>query len=220
MNAKKLKRIAAAGVLCAGTMLVSNAHGAGFGGLDAEWWQWALSIPFATNPVADDTGEDCMVGQRGDLWFLAGSFGGTATRNCTIPDDKTILVPAINTFNADTPNHCGQDATSFTVQQLRDGITPFIDASTNLSVTVDGRRQRLTRVRSNVFEFALPAGNVFEAFGVPSCPAGIYSPVVADGWYALITPLQKGAHLLHVTATNGGFSVDVTYHLTVVPVKN
>ncbi len=49
--------------------------------LSAEWWQWALSIPTPQNPMLDTTGAHCMVGQRGDVWFLAGTFlGGSATR--------------------------------------------------------------------------------------------------------------------------------------------
>src|ERR1700682_1095100 len=39
------------------------------------WWEWVLSQPFATNPVLDLTGEQCANRQRGQVWFLAGSFG-------------------------------------------------------------------------------------------------------------------------------------------------
>jgi len=42
--------------------------------LSAEWVQWALSIPTDVNPLTDETGEDCMVGQNGSIWFLAGTF--------------------------------------------------------------------------------------------------------------------------------------------------
>ena len=44
--------------------------------LTAQWWQWAFSIPFAQNPVVDQTGGSCMIGQRGSVWFLAGNLGG------------------------------------------------------------------------------------------------------------------------------------------------
>ena len=44
-----------------------------------------VSIPTANNPLTDTTGEDCMVGQRGPVWFLAGTFGGgPTTRSCSI----------------------------------------------------------------------------------------------------------------------------------------
>jgi hypothetical protein len=220
MKIERVKRFAGVVALSLGTAFGQPAQAAGFGGLDAEWWQWAFSIPFAVNPVIDATGEHCMVGQRGDLWFLAGSFAGTATRSCTIPEGKTILVPAINTAQFDSPNLCGQDGTSLSVRQLRESAAAFIDAAANLSVTVDGRRQRLHRLRSNVFEVTLPAANVYDGFGLTPCPAGVYSPAVADGWYAGIPPLSKGAHVMRITGTSGDFVVDVTYNLTVVPVND
>jgi hypothetical protein len=60
--------------------------------LSAEWWQWALSIPVSENPLLDETGEKCVVGQRGSEWFLAGNFaGGRTTRTCTVPEGKTLF---------------------------------------------------------------------------------------------------------------------------------
>ena len=42
--------------------------------LSAEWWQWVLSVPTSVNPLLDPTGGNCMIGQRGATWFLAGAF--------------------------------------------------------------------------------------------------------------------------------------------------
>ncbi len=42
--------------------------------LTGEWRQWSYSIPTTENPALDTTGQDCMVGQRGSVWFLAGVF--------------------------------------------------------------------------------------------------------------------------------------------------
>lgn len=52
--------------------------------LIAELYQWALSIPSSTNPAVDTTGEYCMVGQHGAVWFLgvAGGLSGTFTVSC------------------------------------------------------------------------------------------------------------------------------------------
>ena len=53
--------------------------------LSAQWWQWVLSIPTPANPLTDVTGVNCMMGQRGDVWFLAGTFaGGTVSRRCSV----------------------------------------------------------------------------------------------------------------------------------------
>src|SRR5215813_2675062 len=74
--------------------------------LSAEWWQWALSIPTSVNPLTDTTGADCMVGQRGAAWFLAGVFftGGTVTRTCSIPQGTRLFFPVINFVTVNSPN--------------------------------------------------------------------------------------------------------------------
>jgi hypothetical protein len=73
--------------------------------LTAQWVEWALSIPTSKNPQEDTTGENCMVGQSGSIWFLAGVFGGgtTATRTCSVPADKVLFFPVANSFNINTP---------------------------------------------------------------------------------------------------------------------
>jgi hypothetical protein len=81
--------------------------------LTAQWWQWALSVPTPVNPLMDQTGEDCVIGQRGSIWFLAGVGifgGGTAARTCSVPQGNTLVFPVINSVNINAPNVCGQDA--------------------------------------------------------------------------------------------------------------
>jgi hypothetical protein len=190
--------------------------------LSAEWEQWALSIPTSENPLLDTTGQNCVVGQRGAVWFLAGVFGGgTAIRTCSVPEGKILFFPVINSVQINAPNVCGQMSAQ-SVSELRFMAAPTIDGATNLSVTVDGVAiKNLRRVKSEVFEVALPENNVFIApcFPLP-VPAGIYSPAVDDGIYVLLKPLPLGHHTLHFHAENpsAGFSLDVTYNLTVVPV--
>ena len=41
--------------------------------LGSEWWQWALQAPAADNPLLDEDGSNCRVGQQGPVWFLAGT---------------------------------------------------------------------------------------------------------------------------------------------------
>src|SRR5262245_33149353 len=99
-------------VICLGLMISLNVTLADAQAeLSAEWWQWTLSIPTSVNPLTDTTGADCMVGQRGATWFLAGAFaGGTFTRTCSIPQGTMLFFPVINYVNINSPNVCGQDA--------------------------------------------------------------------------------------------------------------
>jgi hypothetical protein len=213
-------------------LLVVLALGAGtafaddiqFSGLTAQWWQVMLSIPTMVNPLLDTTGADCMVGQRGPVWFLPGSFGGTVTRNCSIPEGEWLFFPVINNTQNNSPGICGQVG-SLNVAQLRANVAPFIDAATNLSVHVDGRiLDHLARVKSVPFATTLPADNIFNApcvaAGLGPYPAGVYSPSVDDGYYTLLPPLGAGSHILHIHSESaGGFVLDLTYNLTIVPVS-
>ncbi len=195
------------------------------GDLSAQWWQWSVSIPTAVNPNLDATGADCMVGQREDVWFLAGTFGGgTATRSCSVPDGVSLFFPIANSINVNTPNVCGQDSQNIPVKVLRELSADFIRGVTQLQAELDGRAISLQRIRSDVFEIALPENNIFDApcisAGLGNVPAGIYSPGVDEGFYAFLNRLTPGNHTVHFHAENQsqGFALDVTYHLTVVPV--
>jgi hypothetical protein len=192
--------------------------------LSANWWQWATSIPTSQNPLLDTTGSNCMVGQHGSIWFLAGvSGGGTTTRTCSVPADKVIFFPVINSVNINTPNICGEGPENKSVEDLRALSAAFIDGATNLSVELDGKEiNALRRVQSQVFAVALPEDNLFDApcSGLGNVPEGIYSPSVDDGFYVKLNPLKKGDHTLHFHAENPSqnFVEDVRYNLTVVPV--
>jgi hypothetical protein len=193
--------------------------------LDGEWWQWSLSIPTIVNPMLDATGGDCMVGQHGPVWFLAGFFfGGTGVRSCSIPDDKSLSFPVVNSVNFNTPNVCGQGPSDISVRDLRKLSASFVDGATNVSAELDGERiEDVRRIHSDVFAVVLPEDNVFDApcnsFG--NVPAGIYSPAVDDGLYVSLAPLKAGNHTLHFHAENSsqGFTQDVIYNLVVVHVK-
>jgi hypothetical protein len=190
--------------------------------LSAEWWQWALSIPTPVSPLTDTSGDNSMIGQHGPVWFLAGVFaGGRVARTCSVPEGKSLYFPVINNVVLNSPNVCGQGA-SMSVKELRAQIAPYIDEATNLSVTVDGVPiKNFRRVKSEAFAATLPNDNVFVAPCGGDSPAGVYSPSVDDGFYVLLEPLSVGPHALHFYAESpkGTLAQEVTYKLTVVPVK-
>src|SRR5437764_1352063 len=77
---------------------VSGNTYVGWSGL---WWQFVSSIPATDNPLLDQTGADCTVGQSGSVWFLVGvSTSGRVTRTCTIPSGKILFFPVVNQFAA------------------------------------------------------------------------------------------------------------------------
>ena len=193
--------------------------------LSAEWWQWAVSIPPGDNPMLDETGKDCMIGQRGSLWFLAGFFLGNGTkisRTCSVPEGTTLYFPVINTISINIPNVCGQTE-DLTVKEICASNKVVIDSAHDVSVKVDNKpaNDLLRRVKSDIFAVALPEDNVFNAFcgGPGTVPAGVFSPSGDDGYYVLLKPLKPGhSHTIHFHA-EGPSTQDVTYELTVVPVS-
>lgn len=187
--------------------------------ISAEWWQWALSIPTSVNPLADTSGANCMVGQRGPLWFLAGTFGlGTVTRHCSVPAGVTLFFPVVNSVQVNTPGICGQTG-PLSVHEMRANNAAFIDGVTQVTLTLDSRPvPKLRRVRSEPFVTALPADNLFLSPCNGDSPAGVYGPSVDDGYYARLERLSPGRHVLQFTAKNPGanFDLNVTYILDVV----
>ena len=189
--------------------------------LAADWWQWALAEPVATNPLVGDytDGPQCdgrpVSDVPGKKWFLAGSFDGSAVeRTCTMPVGTQLFFPVFNAIWILEPG----ETVKFARQQVNEFINSVLaDPDLSMVVTVDGKEvksKRIVRAESPVFRVSLPDDNVFGA------PADLYQNKrsVADGLWAALPPLSKGEHTIHVevSAPNVGFSQDATYHLTVV----
>lgn len=185
--------------------------------LSAQWWQWTLSIPpGTTHPAFDTTGQFCMVGQRGPVWFLAGTFAPAQTvRACSVPEGVDLFFPVVNQSFYNSPG-CGQVG-DFSAKDMRAVIAPVIESATNLAVKLDNAPvTNLRRVRSVVYPTALADG-----WG---CPVTVYSPSVDDGIYVRLQGLSVGQHALSIQGSVIGldgnpFSVDVFYNLTVVKVS-
>ena len=68
-----------------------------YGQLTAEWWEWILEQPLTGNPNLDPTGADAGNGQpRDDVFFIAGTFGESATRAFTVPAATALFLPLLN----------------------------------------------------------------------------------------------------------------------------
>jgi hypothetical protein len=194
--------------------------------LSAEFGALLASIPRSVSPWLDSSGADCMVGQGGSVWVLPYQtlfLSPPITRTCSIPEGVSLFVQLVDAFAGNNPGLCGQGREPLTVEQLRAEIKPVIDGVTDLSLEVDGNPVRkITRVFSDPYVAAQPADNFFIPFCPPGqSPAGIFSPVVDDGFNVLLPPLSVGPHTLHYTASirSLSYTEDVTYDLTVVPVS-
>ena len=186
----------------------------------ADWWTWAVAQPVDVNPILDPTGEQCALGQQGRVWFLAGTFGGTATRTCTVPKGTALVFPVLNNLSGAGSSDPPEQQTE---EYQRSVATPPMLAATDLSASVDGVAVKNVRryfEESPVFRLVLPADNIFgvdsSCLPSPTPDAGcVVFPTVDAGYYLVTKRLKRGTHKIHFAGTAPGFSLDVTYKITV-----
>ena len=198
----------------------SLPFGKSYGEWGAAWWQWVNAIPAPDNPLLDETGEKCMVGQHGPVWFLTGvnNISGTVTRHCAVPEGTALFFPILNIESA-----IGLDPFP-SVRELRDSNTAIMDLATDLLTELDGipiRSVDLLRFTSPLFSLTLPPDSLIQAQGNPAGVPGTYFPAADEGFYVMLKPLSVGPHTLriHGEVPSFGFVLDVTYHLTVIPLR-
>jgi hypothetical protein len=197
-----------------------------YANLTAQWWQWVFAQPAVdtggtnTNPVLDTTGAYATAGQTSGIgpgnrfFFLAGTFGGAATRTVTVPAGKALFFPVFN-FEAD---NAVDPPTNNTVPQLRAIVEDSIDELASMSATFDGQPVVVFRVKSPTFSYTLPAvDSLYQYFGLVGPQfEGTVKPAVSDGYWAFVAPPSSGAHTVQFTASStSGFALSVTYFLTV-----
>jgi hypothetical protein len=178
----------------------ANAHGRTYGEWATKWWSWAFQQAFV--PVNDPDGSHCADGQRGKVWFLAGTSEGSATRECTIPSGTALFFPLANVADVFDPQIPQTDA------ELIAECDSWADTFTHLFATIDGRQlKNLTDYRVETLIFQVPQD--FPDVGG--------NQAASCGYYLFLAPLSKGEHTLRFGGDLAvfGLHVEVTYHLTV-----
>lgn len=181
-----------------------------YGELASAWWQWALSIPESQNPLLDTTGQFAGVGQRGPVWFLAGTFGNSAERTVQIPRGRFIFMPVHNWIFGAGVFDCDPTVPGVPcdVNVLREKAASAATAAEILEVWIDGKPvpnvRKYRAFSPRPFSITLPQGAVF------GIPAGTYFPQVADGYWLLLAPFSKGEHTIRVHVVNSAAEIDMT----------
>jgi len=206
-----------------------------YGNTDSEWgalwWQWLYQLPQSADdagmpicsiPFQDPTGANCAAGQSGDVFYLAGTTGGTVVRDqCHVPLGKAIFFP-IFTFvddNGGVPAAMQQSDSALT-EQVQNGVAGV--AVSSLSAEFDGRPiANLASFATQVTQFSYtlpPEPNVYTCEGQNGV-TGAVSPSYAAGYYIMLAPPVAGAHVLHFAGTSAASNppamIDVTYKLTI-----
>jgi hypothetical protein len=212
----------------------SSPYGQTYGEWSADWWRWAAAAGFDpiiyddTNlPTDPDTGDllvsdfdtICNEGQTDEnVFYLAGTFGGSAERTCTVPEGKAIFFPLINalcTLTAANLTPLTKPADVVTTVGSEKICAKIIDRTNHLEVQVDGSEVvnlDQFRFKSGSFDITLPGLGPVNA--------------VSDGYWIMLEPLSSGEHTIHFIGErtggspagvriNGSFTTEVTYNLTV-----
>jgi hypothetical protein len=181
----------------------SHPFGRTYGEWSAAWWQYAFSVPVSVNPLFDETGIGCGVGQSGHVFFLVGVFSvsGTATRDrCEVPAGAALFFPILN-VESDAANTPGVTETG-----LRDINAFYVGIATDLHASVDGhavQNPAAYRSISPAFAITLPPTDDLESFFVGSPVIGPVFPAVGDGFYLMLAPLSAGPHTIRFGGTFG-----------------
>lgn len=155
-----------------------------------KWWRWLMSIPKDKNPALDQMGKCSSIRQiEPNVWFLAGTLGGHASRKCTIPSGRAVLFPIINieASNKDTNVSNEMELVSYTKRHIDNIDKNF------LQVLLDGvpiQNIWEYRVSAPVFDVEFPNGNLLEVTSGPS-------RIATDGYWLFLRPLEPGYHTLN-----------------------
>ena len=196
----------------------------------AEWQQWATSIAVDNHPLFDnDAPRDCSVGQAGPVWFLGGRFCPNGApcewtgikRSCTIPSTKAIYFPVLNYEDSAIEESIAEAPGNVAAQQIGsmraatyNGMEPATVYAWVDGVPIRDLKRRF-RTESVAFGFTLPENNIYSAIYGVNFPSGSYFPALDDGYYVMLEPLSPGHHILQFAGSNGTFSLDATYFLTI-----
>ena len=205
------------------------------------WWDWAISMPKATNPLlnADDPADqatsalpvwigpyDASAGQSGPAWFLAATHrnGWTVQREATIPAGTRLCFPIQNFMLWGWPPVPEAEA------WMRFYLSLVLNTA-EVACEIDGvpvENLEQYRHQSPAVPFVVGENNFM------GLPPAQYGMMVDDGYYLVLAPLSVGTHTIHWTASMelitywnpwqdppvGPYPVasqEVTYHITVVP---
>lgn len=189
----------------------SNPYDVQFSEWTVRWWQWCLSQPKSTNPVNErqrinTNARDNQI--YPDVWFLAGTTGGFAERECTIPRGRAILCPIINFEISEA-----EDPRLKTDGDLVSFARADVDKITKVEVSIDDKslpNMKQLRVESGPFDVILPEDNIWGVRGGATRAA-------SDGYWLFLKPLPSGSHRIQFggSCLAGTINIGTMYYLAV-----
>jgi hypothetical protein len=187
----------------------SNPYGLTYEQHVENFWKWLLPLPKDLSPWNDPDGHNCASGQSGSnssVFYLSGNGGGVSERTCKVPAGTGLFIPVSPMEISD------KEAPNSSVEQLHEIAKKDQDSVTSLYLKIDDKeynRQDLEGYRTDTkdFEVVFPKNAIFGASEGPS-------KAVADGYYVITEPLEKGNHtIVYKSTLSLPFAQDITYNI-------
>jgi hypothetical protein len=182
------------------------------------FWKYILSIPAKDNPINDPIGEKCATSQsntNSSLFYLAFNNGGVSERTCKVPADKGLFIPVMQVALTE------KDVPGATIEELKLSAKTDQDSVNSLYLKIGDTEYNFEDLRKYRTDT--------EGFDVDYADNGIFGIVeggpttaVADGYYIMTDPLQKGNYTVHyrssLTCLEPGcaepnFAQDIKYNI-------
>lgn len=182
------------------------------------FWKWILSIPAKDNPINDSTGEKCATGQsntNSSLFYLAFNNGGVSERTCKVPAGKGLFIPVMQVELTE------KDVPGATIEELKLSAKTDQDSVNSMYLKVGDKEynfEDLRKYRTNTDGFDVD----YADNGIFGIVEGGSTTAVADGYYIMTDPLQKGNYTVHyrssLTCLEPGcaepnFAQDIKYNI-------
>jgi hypothetical protein len=187
------------------------------------WWDWAANIPGAMNPVLDRTGTYSYLGDQGDVFFLAGVFGGgdPINRTVTVTNRQHLFFPLLNAITWDAYSAYPDDFERDLIETIGDVQDLYADLN---GVSYGSQIALLGWLQQSPDDFPLNilAGGFFNETGEEP---GIRQ-AQQRGYYLMLEPLPIGTHTLRFggrSQPNGAYAdwdpniQNITYTVRVTP---
>jgi hypothetical protein len=181
----------------------SNPYGLSYVEHTKNFWKWILSFPIDKNPWEDAVGSNCDNGQsksNSSIFYLSGNGGGISERKCIVPAGKSLFIPIsqVEVSDKEVP-HASPDDLIRIAKNDQDSVT-------SLYLSINDKiyeREELNKYRINtgVFDVFFPKDAIF---GVTEGT----SKAVADGYYIITKPIDKGNYTIQYKSSLMCLSID------------
>lgn len=165
----------------------SKVQGLTYGDWLAKWWEYALVMPAAENPLLGS--ENCVYQRVGNVGLVVADSTLNVPINCEVPVGMMLYLEVLGAecSNIEEPPFYGGNEAE--LQACAQAFVPQDLSATIDGVEVDDLSEYI--FTSPLFEFTEPEDNILEV------PAGTVGESIGSGAYLMLAPLSKGKHTVH-----------------------